>query len=172
MRSRLRGTACGQGEPEARKRGDPIMAAAAMCGDPRRPAPPGSPVIELPGNQGSPVLSVVLPEYAGYVFSGNRIRSRRERADPSTPHHVRQKHVRYHRSARSRGAGSTRTSVPSIPSWPSCASGAPTASNCASPTPSPSSQARCGSPTCTLSCSRSDRPRDPRAHHQAPASPC
>jgi len=24
--------------PEARKRGDPIMAAATMCGDPRRPA--------------------------------------------------------------------------------------------------------------------------------------
>ena len=52
----------------------------------------------LPGDQGSPGLLVVLPDYARCVFSGGKIRPRRESADPSTTDHVRQKHLRYRRA--------------------------------------------------------------------------
>src|SRR5690242_4138069 len=82
------------------KGGDPIMAAADVVAATRDgPRRLGARQLSSRGDRGSPALSMVLPEYAGCVFSGNRIRPRRERADTSTSHHVSQKHARSGRPA-------------------------------------------------------------------------
>ena len=74
---------------------------------------PGAQQLGSPGDQGSPRMSVVVPNMSDSP-SGNRFRARRERADPSTTHHVLQKHAQ-HRWSSLKGAGrSTSFSVFSI----------------------------------------------------------